>query len=128
MVAWLAAVGGAAEGSFQLLPVSFGEGGFSGFFLRPAFFRSFKEFHSLLAGLYPVFGHGVFDPPVDGVFSLDLFFLRGEKTVGWLLSEQFFCEPVVSVTIEALLFNLLVLFNLVVEFFVFRPLFGCQAR
>lgn len=128
MVARLAAVGSTAEGSFQLLPVGFGERGFGGFFLRPAFFRSFEEFHPLLAGFHPVFGHGVFDPPVDGVFSLEPFFLQREKTIGGLLSEQFFCEPVVPVTIEAMLFNLFFLVNLIVEFFVFRPLFGCQAR
>lgn len=125
MVAGLTAVCGAAEGIFQLLSIGFGEGSFGGLPLHPAFFRSFEEFHPLLAGFYPVFGHGVFDPPVDGVFSLEPFFLQGEKTVGGLLPEQFFCEPVVSVTIEALLFDLVGLGNLFIKFLVFRLLRVC---
>ena len=128
MVAWLAAVCRAAEGIFQLLSIGFGEGSFGGFFLRPAFFRVFKKFHPLLAGFYPVFSHGVFDPPVYFVFGMRALFPQGEKAVGRLLPEERFRKPVVSMTIEALLFNLFVLFNLVVEFFVFRPLLGCQAR
>jgi len=122
MVAGLAAVGGAAEGIFQLLPVGFGERGFGRFFLRPAFFRPFKEFHLALAGLYAVFRHGVFNPPVDGAFGVHAFFLQGQKAVGGLLVQEFFREPVVPECFDAGAFFNLVPGDMVFQFLVFLTL------
>ena len=48
MVTRLTAVGGAAEGIFQLLPVGFGERGFGGLFLRAFVSGAEKEFFALL--------------------------------------------------------------------------------
>lgn len=122
MVAGLTAVCRAAEGSFQLLPVGFGELDLGGFSLLAVLRRALKELHFALVGLDAVFRHGVFDPPVDGVFGVHAFFLQGQKAVGGLLVQEFFRDPVVPECFDAGAFFNLVPGDMVFQFLVLLTL------